>query len=63
MKLNERFEWQREYRFVFEAAEPQPDPLILEIGPLQDVSMLMALDELKQGVSFRFDDNAGGSSG
>jgi hypothetical protein len=58
-----RFEWQREYRFVFEAAEPLPDPFILDVGPLHDVSMLMTLDDFKKGVSFCFDDDDDGTSG
>lgn len=58
-----KFDWQREYRFVFEAAERLPDPFVLDVGPLHDVSMLMTLDEFKKGVSFRFGDDDGGTSG
>jgi len=51
-----KFDWQREYRFVFEATDTLPDPFILDVGPLHDVTQIVTLDDFRKNVRFEFND-------
>jgi hypothetical protein len=48
------FKEEREYRIYFHSARELPDPFILDIGPLHDISHVTTLAEFRQGWQIKF---------
>lgn len=51
---NKIYEAEREYRFRLESDKTLPDPFILDVGDLSDITMLMTFDEMKEGFYLDF---------
>lgn len=49
-----RFAPEREYRLIFDSSEPLEDPFEIDVGSLEDISMIVALDEFRNAVDFAF---------
>jgi len=48
-----RFQHEHEYRIAIYAQQQLPDPFILDLGSLRDISMIMPLSELRNSLSMR----------
>lgn len=53
VKTND-FSHEREYRYVFDTNYDLPDPFILDVGSLKDISMVVPFEEFKNNWSIQF---------
>lgn len=46
-----RFQHEREFRIRIEPSSPLPDPFVLDVGDLRDISTVMPLDKFRKSIS------------
>lgn len=51
-----KFAWQHEYRYVFLSNTALPDPFILDVGSLADITEVVTLGDFKAGMRIEFAD-------
>ena len=44
------FSYEREFRFLFRSNRELPDPFVLKVGSLRDISRVLLLDELNNSL-------------
>jgi hypothetical protein len=47
------FSKQREYRFLLDCAEPLPDPFVLDVGSLEDASIITPVDDFRMQIGLQ----------
>lgn len=50
------FEWEHEFRFIFPEQEPNLDPIVLDIGSIEDIATVLPIDELTEQLQLLFPD-------